>query len=273
MGGGGASSTWAGPPGPAVDAAVAMGGIAVQIALGAACLVVLRRRAPGGAADLLFRVFAALAAIGGIHYLVAGSYYRFGDPEDFPRIWRAGLALAPAAFALALRPLGAWVASRAASESAGAARRVGTFFIVAALAGAGYGALFLALRADFAAITARAVAGRRAEDEAREAKRAEVAAARREEAKAREARGEPVPEELSRPVRIEEVEVAPEDVRRPFPIEVPLGACYLFAIVVAGLAKPRGAREITARETIVALGAGALALVAVWPLSKGITFS
>jgi hypothetical protein len=271
MGGGGAWSEWPAPPGRAVERAVALGGIAAQLAAGAIALALLRARAPGGAADLFGRAFAALALVGGLHYLVVGSYYAVGDPAEEPWLWRPGIALAAPLSALALRPLGSWSAARIAGEGAGRARRLGCFLAAAALATAGYGALFFALHADYAALGARRVAAVRADAEARASKRAAVVAARAQVARDLEARGEPVPDAVRVPPAEDDVALAPVEVPRPPPIELPLAACYLVAAFAAGLAPARPAREIAPRDALLSLSLGVLAVAAVAPLARGVS--
>lgn len=264
LGGGRASSRFPAPPGALADLAVDLGGIAIQAAAGAVSLVVLRHRAPAGAADLALRVFAAAGVIGAIHYLVAGGYYGHGDPEDVPWLWIPALALALPASDLVLRPCAAWVAARVGPG-------VAQFGGVAAIAGAGYLALFSVLERGgepFAAVAARSVAIERAIEKARDEKIERLAR-----------------EQGRRPARREDVEVAPSEVQKPFPIEVPLAIAYLAG---AGLAAARAARPgpdpapgeagagapvalvpVRAADAVAALALGGLALLFVWPLARG----
>jgi hypothetical protein len=236
MGGGGASWREGFPVGSTAATASSLGGIAVNAVMGIALAAAVWRRAPGGAGDAFVRVLAAVSMVGAIHYLVAGSYYGYADSGAWPWLWPIGLALAIPSMVVALKPAADWIAARA---GAGAP----TFSAVALITLAGYGGIFLALRQDFAAVRARSVAIARVE------KQAKV------ENATRAAKGEPP---------------APPPAT-PFPIEVPLGLCYVLAAGIASRRRPSEVDQpVNAREVTIALALGAAALAAVAPLRNGL---
>ncbi len=247
MGGGHAGAHH--PSAPFADAVVDLAGIGVNALTGAICLALLWRgtrppapapapaRAPS-TGDLFLRVLAALSVFGALHYLIAGSYYGYGDPANFPRLWRVGIALAPPAFVLALLPL-------ALRLRAGLPGGFPAFVAALALAGAGYAGLFVALKQDFAAIRAKDVAAERALVEARKTDPTITAA------------------DVKKPFPIE------------IALAASYAAAVGVAGVVAGRRVAAGApgterAPIDARYALTGLAAGAIALAAVFPLRNGI---
>jgi hypothetical protein len=271
LSGGVANSRFPVDPGPRGHAAVMLAGIVVQTVVGLLATLALVRRAPGGAADLCARVFACVCVVGGVHYAVRGSYYGEGDPAAWRWLWKPALALAVPLCALAARPAIAWIAARVVGAEARFGRRLVAAAILGALVGGGYYGLtrLLAQEDDHASRMFREERRQSELADAREEKRARIAAERDAEARARESRGEPVSEDLRRPPRPEEVEPRPEEVRKPFPVEVPLIACYVLAALLGLAPRGRPADAVRAGDAAVALLLGAAALGAVWPIAHG----
>jgi hypothetical protein len=272
FGGGWVHFDWPQPPAPWARAAATLGGIAVQTVAGLALAIALSWRAPGGAADLCARIFAAACTGGGIWYLVHGSYYGRGDPAAWRWLWKPGLAAALPLTLLAARPALAWLAANLA-PGAGYGRRLLLLIAAAAIAGPAFAGLKIALVQEDDTAAKTFVEERRATEiaDARAAKRARIEAERLAAARALAAKGEPVPEALERPLTPAEIEPRPDEIRRPFPIEGPLLACFVVAALLALAPAPRpSARPIAAWDAAAALAVGAAAIGAVWPLMHGV---
>jgi len=129
-----------GGPGGAAAIAVAIGGIGVEILLGAALWIALARRTGTTAARLVRGVGAALL-VHATWYLAAGTWHGFGDGALLRRELgdaRVPVALAAGAGAVAMAYLGARavLGVLAAMVPGGRAARIGGVVAAVALAGA-----------------------------------------------------------------------------------------------------------------------------------------
>ena len=152
FGGGWVSYRFEAPPSAADALALSLGGIAVEVVLGGAALLLAARRPPGSVSRVALICLAGLNLLHAGFYLAAGTHHGFGDGRLLHHLLgdRRWMVVAPAAAAVVAG--GLWFGRRLAIELAGwsrgrAAARAGLILAAAALAAAGHGALTFGERA------------------------------------------------------------------------------------------------------------------------------
>ncbi|HLU67457.1 MAG TPA: hypothetical protein VKZ63_14345 [Kofleriaceae bacterium] len=230
FGGGWVSYRWTAPPGTGAALAVTLGGVALEVALGAAALWLARRRPAGSRSRLALLSAGALDLLHAGFYLATGTHHGFGDGRFLHHLLGDARVLLVAPAAAAVVAGGVFIAARLARElggwigAGGAAARAGAILVAAGLAAAGHGALTAGERA---LARDETYAGVMRHQSARDVDRD----LRRFAREARSARGRP-----PTPAEIAAARAALEERHRRFPLRPALAGALALACLV-GLAR------------------------------------